>query len=189
MDKKKIENAVKMLLEAIGENPERPGIKKTPERYSRLCEEIFAGIDTKAGGILKPLPSEYCQDLVIVKDIPFYSMCEHHLMPFFGKVHVAYLPSKVVSGISKFPRIIDIFSKRLQVQERMTSQISDMIQKELKPKGVMVVVEAKHLCMSMRGVKKEGNSVVTISAKGTFNNSGKQAEILSIIKSVKTVNG
>ena len=169
MDKKKIEKAVKMLLEAIGEDPGRAGIKKTPERYARLCEEVFSGIKIKAGGILKPLPSEYCRDLVIVKDIPFYSMCEHHLLPFFGKCHIAYIPNnKKVLGISKLAEVVDILSKRLQVQESLTVDIIEAIMDFLRPKGAAVVMKARHMCMEMRGVKKSDTYAITSAVRGVF---------------------
>jgi len=182
MDKKKIEKAVRMILESIGEDPERPGISKTPERFARMCEEIFAGMREKAADVLKTLPSEKYRDMVLVRDIPFYSVCEHHLVPFFGKVHIAYVPSGRMTGLSKFARLVEAFSKRLQVQERITRQIADAFQKKLKPEGVFVMIEAVHLCMVMRGIKKERSSVVTVAARGVFKKSEKQAEVLNLIK-------
>lgn len=181
MDKKKIEAAIRMLFEAIGDDPDRPGIKKTPQRYARLCEEVFAGIGNDGAGLLNPLPSENYKELVMVRDITFYSMCEHHLLPFFGKVHIAYLPSKNVAGLSKFARLTEVFSRRPQVQERLTGQIASSIQKHLKPRGVLVVIEAMHLCMSMRGIKKESSRVVTLSARGVFERSDKQAEVMRLL--------
>jgi len=130
---------------------------------------------------LEALPSEKLKSTILVKDIPFYSMCEHHLLPFFGKVHIAYLPSKKIAGLSKFARLVDVLSRRLQVQERLTEQIVSCIHGQLRPAGAIVVVEAIHLCMSMRGIKKEGTKVFTLSAKGVFTRQGKQAEVMRFL--------
>ena len=155
MDKKKIVKAVKMILEAVGEDPQRADLLGTPERVAEMYEEILSGISADAGKQLEVLLSEGHDEIVLVKDIPLYSVCEHHLLPFIGKAHVAYVPQgNRVTGLSKLARVVDIYSKRLQVQERLTTQIADVIMKKLKPKGVMVVIEAEHLCMSMRGVIK-----------------------------------
>jgi len=182
MDKKKIERAVRMILEAIGENPERAGILKTPSRFARMCEEIFSGIREKPENVLSTLPAENYREVILIRDIPFYSICEHHLLPFFGRVHIAYIPSRKIAGLSKFARLVEVLSRRLQVQERFTNEISFIIQKNLKPRGILVIVEAEHLCMSMRGVKKEKSRIITISTKGIFSRQGKSAQVLNLIK-------
>lgn len=184
MDKKKIEKAVRMMLEAIGENPERKSLLKTPSRVAEMCEEIYGGLKYSApGGLLKALPAEKNEGTVIVKDIPFYSMCEHHLLPFFGKAHIAYIPDEKMAGLSKFARLVDVLAARPQVQERLTRQIASFVHESLKPKGVFVLVEATHLCMTMRGIKKGGSSVVTTCGKGVFANVKKQSGIILLMDS------
>ncbi|MEW6557784.1 MAG: GTP cyclohydrolase I FolE [Elusimicrobiota bacterium] len=186
MDRKKIEKAVKDILIAVGENPAREGLKKTPERVSKMYEEILAGYKKDANKELAIYYSEEKhEEIVLVKDIPFYSICEHHLLPFFGKVHIAYIPKKEkLLGISKIARVVDIFSKRLQLQERITKQLADIIMKKISPYGVMVVVEAEHLCMTMRGVKKPGAKIITSAVRGIFSKDAKtRSEALSLIKS------
>lgn len=168
IDKKKIETAVTMLLEGIGENTEREGIKETPQRVARMYEEIFAGIDKDAKEHLSKTFERESSDMVIEKDISFYSMCEHHLMPFFGVVHIAYIPNGKVVGISKLARTVEVFARRPQIQERMTEQIAKEIMNHLDAEGVIVKIEAEHLCMSMRGIKKPGSKTVTYKALGKF---------------------
>lgn len=179
---KKIEQAVRMLLEAIGENPNREGLRETPERVARMYEEIFGGGDEGPRESLAKQFNEDHHEMVLVKDIPFFSMCEHHFMPFFGKAHVAYIPNGHVVGISKLARVVESFARRPQVQERMTSQIADIIVEELKPQGVAVVCEAVHTCMTMRGVKKPGASVITSAMRGGFRNRiSTRNEVLALI--------
>ncbi len=182
INRKKIEQAVRLLLEAIGEDPEREGLLETPERVARMYEEIFGGGEEDPKESLAKQFDEQHHEMVLVKDIPFFSMCEHHLMPFFGKAHVAYIPNGHVVGISKLARVVEAFARRPQVQERMTSQIADMIEQELKPQGVAVVCEAVHTCMTMRGVKKPGATVVTSAMRGGFRSRiSTRAEVLALI--------
>ncbi len=184
MDKKKIAKAVKMILEAVGDNPQRPDLLATPERVASMYAEVLEGIGKDPAQELEVLLSENHDEIVLLKDIPLYSICEHHLLPFIGKAHVAYIPQgRRVTGLSKLARVVDLFAKRLQVQERLTTQIADLIMKKLRPKGVMVVIEAEHLCMSMRGVKKPGTTTVTSAVRGVFRTNEKtRAETLSLIK-------
>jgi len=184
MDKKKIEEGVRMILEAIGEDKDRPGLKATPRRVADMYEEVLGGLGKDAGKELEILKGENYDEIVLVKDIPLYSICEHHLLPFIGKAHVAYLPEGGrVTGLSKLARVVDTFSKRLQVQERLTTQIAEAIKEALKPKGVMVIIEAEHLCMSMRGIKKPGALTVTSAVRGIFRQSEKtRAEALALIR-------
>ena len=168
MDKEKIMQGMKLILEGMGEDVNRPGLVETPERIARMYEEIFGGMEQDASVPLsKTFPVEN-NEMVIEKDITFYSMCEHHFMPFYGKAHVAYIPNGKVVGLSKLARTVEIFAKRPQIQEQMTSQIVDAIMKELKPQGAMVMLEAEHMCMPMRGVKKPGSKTVTFAARGIF---------------------
>lgn len=183
IDKAKIETAVRMILEAIGEDPQREGLINTPGRVARLYEEVFSGLDKEPGDLLEVLFTEYHDELVLVKDIPLYSMCEHHLLPFYGKAHVAYIPKggKVV-GISKLARVTEAYARRPQLQERLTSQIADCINQTLKPHGVAVVIQAEHMCMTMRGVKKPGALTVTSAVRGIFETRAEtRAELLSLI--------
>ena len=184
MDKKKIIKGVKLILEGIGENPDRPGLKDTPKRVANLYEEIFSGLSTPTEEILKSIEGESHDEMVLIKDIPFYSVCEHHLLPFIGKAHVAYVPSKgKIVGLSKLARAVEIFAKRPQLQERLTAQLADLIMKKLKPKGAMVIVDAEHLCMSMRGVKKPGSRTVTSAVRGIFRTKeSTRTEVLELIK-------
>ena len=168
VDEAKVREAVKMLLEGIGEDPERNGLVETPDRIARMYTEIMAGYDVDpAVHLTKTFPTEN-NEMVVEKDIVFYSMCEHHMMPFYGKAHVAYIPNGKVVGLSKLARTVEVYARRLQIQERMTVQIADAIMKELQPKGVMILVEAEHLCMTMRGVKKPGSKTTTVVTKGAF---------------------
>ena len=168
VDKKKIEEAVTMLLEGIGDDPSREGLKDTPSRIARMYEEIFAGMDEDAKNHLSKRFTCDNSEIVLEKDITFYSMCEHHLLPFYGKAHVAYIPDGEVVGLSKLARTVEVFAKRPQLQERMTAQIADAIMDELGCKGAMVVIEAEHMCMTMRGIKKPGATTVTCVSRGAF---------------------
>lgn len=168
IDQEKVRKAVKLLLEAIGEDPRRTGLLETPDRVGRMYQEIFGPTEQSPRKALGRRFEEHHHEVVLVKDIPFFSMCEHHLMPFFGKVHIAYIPNGQVVGISKLARVMEAFARRPQVQERLTSQIADMIDEELKPGGVAVVMEAVHTCMTLRGVKKPGSTVVTSAMRGSF---------------------
>lgn len=186
MDLEKIEQGVRMILEGIGEDPEREGLLKTPSRVARMYEEVFAGLYQDPSVFFETTFDEHHEELVIVHDIPFYSMCEHHLAPFFGKAHVAYVPAKSgrICGISKLARLVDTFARRPQVQERLTSQVADTLMKELQPRGVIVIMEAEHLCMSMRGVKKPGSKTTTSAVRGIFKSSegsATRAEALSLL--------
>lgn len=184
INQKKIERAVKDILSAIGEDPGRDGIKDTPRRVARMYAELFAGIGKDPGKELTLFHNEDHEEMIMVKDIPFYSICEHHLVPFFGKAHIVYIPTKgKVTGLSKLVRVIEGFAKRPQVQERLTSEIADTLMERLKPRGVFVVIEAEHLCMSMRGVKKPGSVTVTSAVRGVFAKHEKtRAEALALIK-------
>jgi len=183
IDREKVKAAIKMLLEGIGEDPEREGLLETPERVARLYEETLSGCDEDAGDHLKKQFSAPKSEMVIEKDIVFHSTCEHHLLPFYGKVHIAYIPDGKVAGLSKIPRTVDAFARRLQLQEQMTVQIADAIEDFLAPKGVFVVVEAEHACMTMRGVKKTGVITVTTAARGEFEGDfGRQKLFMETIK-------
>ena len=168
VDQEKVKEAVKLMLEAIGEDTCREGLVDTPERIARMYAEILGGMGENPKDHLSKVFSIDNDDMVLEKDIVFYSMCEHHMLPFFGKVHVAYIPDGKVAGLSKLARTVEVFAKRLQLQERMTAQIADAVMECLSPKGVMVVVEAEHMCMTMRGVKKPGSHTVTMAARGAF---------------------
>lgn len=185
LDREKVEKAVSMILEGIGEQPEREGLRLTPRRVANMYEEIFSGLNRDPTDVLQAQFSEEHEEMIIVKDIPLYSVCEHHLMPFIGKAHVAYLPgeSGQITGISKLARVVDVLSKRLQVQERLTTEIADTIMQGLDALGVLVVIEAEHLCMSMRGVKKPGTVTVTSAVRGVFYKSpASRAEAMALIK-------
>ena len=171
MDQEKLKQAVSLLLEAIGEDKEREGLKDTPDRIARMYEEIFEGYDKDPKEILSKVFTADNSEMVIEKDITFYSMCEHHMMPFYGKAHIAYIPGEKVVGISKLARTVEVFARRLQIQERMTGQIADAIMESLGAKGAMVVLEAEHMCMTMRGVKKPGSKTVTVASRGAFSDS------------------
>ncbi|MBI5700735.1 GTP cyclohydrolase I FolE [Candidatus Saganbacteria bacterium] len=185
INKKKIEKAVKDILLAIGEDVNRSGIKDTPKRVAEMYEEVFSGLNDDPSKNLTIFKQEQHEEMIIVKDIPFYSICEHHLIPFFGKAHVVYIPKKGrVTGLSKLVKVVDGFAKRPQVQENLVSQIADTMMKKLDPHGVLVVIEAEHLCLSMRGVKKPGSMTVTSAVRGVFkSNATTRAEALSLIKS------
>jgi len=167
-DKEKVMEAVKLLLEGIGEDPTREGLLETPERVARMCEDIFGGMyEDPKEHLSKQFPASK-SELVIERDIVFYSMCEHHLLPFFGKAHVAYIPDGKVVGLSKIPRTVEVFARRPQLQEQMTVQIADAVEANLNAKGVMVFIEAEHTCMTMRGVKKPGVKTITTATRGLF---------------------
>jgi GTP cyclohydrolase IA len=172
VDTARIERAVTELLQALGEDPSRDGLVKTPVRVARMYEELFAGIGENPADHLEVTFAADHDEMVMVRDIPFASLCEHHLIPFIGKAHVAYIPGTDgrITGLSKLARLVDGYAKRLQVQERMTTEIADAVEQALAPRGVLVVVEAEHLCMSMRGVKKSGTSTVTSAVRGLFRN-------------------
>ncbi|MCX5748724.1 MAG: GTP cyclohydrolase I FolE [Candidatus Saganbacteria bacterium] len=182
---KKIEKAVKEILEAIGEDVDREGIKGTPARVARMYAELFAGLSKDPAKELTMFHNEDHEEMVMVRDIPFYSMCEHHLIPFIGMAHIVYIPRKGhITGLSKLVRVVEAFAKRPQVQERLTSQIADLLMKKMNPHGVLVIIEAEHLCMSMRGVKKPGAITTTSAVRGIFRrNAATRAEALSLIKS------
>ncbi len=168
IDKKKIETAVKLLLEGIGEDVNRPGLIDTPDRIARMCEEIFGGDEARVAKHLSKTFDCTNNDLVLEKDIPVYSMCEHHLLPFYGKACIAYIPDGKVAGLSKLARTVEEYSHHVQLQEQLTAQVADAMMKYLKPKGVMVVLEAEHMCMTMRGVKKPGAKTMTYMCRGVF---------------------
>lgn len=183
MDTKKIEKATKELLKAIGEDEKREGLLKTPERVAKSFEKLFGGYDKNPEDILTEFDGENYDEMIICKNIDFYSTCEHHMIPFFGKVSIGYIPNKKIIGISKLPRIVEIFSRRLQNQERMTMQIAKTLNSLLKPQGVGVVVEAQHLCTMARGVEKQNASITTSSFTGLFKKKMKtRSEFLGLIK-------
>lgn len=184
MDRIKIESGVRLILEGIGEDVGREGLADTPRRVADMYAEIFSGIDEDAGEHFCVTFNEGHQEMVLVRDIPLYSVCEHHLVPFLGRAHVAYIPGKHgrICGLSKLARVVDVFAKRPQVQERLTSQIADTIVEHLDPAGVIVVIEAEHLCMSMRGVRKPGSETVTSAVRGIFERkAATRAEAMSLI--------
>ncbi|MFD1177469.1 GTP cyclohydrolase I FolE [Paenibacillus puldeungensis] len=181
--REQIEYHVREILKLIGEDVEREGLLETPARVTRMYEEIFAGYDVDPRDVLGVTFEENHEELVIVKDIVYYSQCEHHMAPFFGKVHIGYIPSGRIAGLSKLARLVEAVTRRLQVQERITSQIADIMEEVLKPQGVMVVVEGEHLCMCARGVKKPGSKTVTSAVRGSFRtDAASRAEFLSLIK-------
>ncbi|MCI8890146.1 MAG: GTP cyclohydrolase I FolE [Eubacterium sp.] len=168
MDENKIREGVRLLLEGIGEDPLREGLIETPQRIARMYQEIFAGLKQDAAEPLSKTFHTEQTDMVLEKDISFYSTCEHHLLPFYGKAHVAYLPLGKVAGLSKLARTVEVYARRPQLQERMTAQIADAMMEHLQPRGVMVMLEAEHMCMTMRGIKKPGSRTVTYAARGLF---------------------
>ncbi len=181
----RIKDAVAEIMDALGVDMDRPGTRHTPERVAEMYMEIFSGIHEDPGSVLEVVFEEGHDEIVLVKDIPLYSMCEHHLMPFLGKAHVAYLPNEngQITGLSKLARLVDILSKRPQVQERLTTQIADTLEAKVNPRGVLVVVEAEHLCMTMRGVKKPGSVTVTSAVRGVFKtDASTRAEALGLIR-------
>lgn len=184
MDKARIEKAVREILYAIGEDPDREGLLDTPNRVARMYEEIFSGLNEDPKKHLEVyFQEEQYEELVLIKDIPFHSVCEHHLVPFFGKAHIGYLPKEGrLTGLSKLARVVDSVSKRPQLQERLTATIANVITEKLDPYGVIVVIEAEHMCMTMRGVKKPGSKTITSAIRGVFTSDSKsRAEVLSMI--------
>lgn len=184
MDKERIQNAVREILLAVGEDPDREGLLETPKRVANMYEEIFAGLTEDPKQHIKLFNEQSNDEMVIVKDIPFYSMCEHHLLPFFGKAHIGYIPSdNKIIGLSKLTRIVDNFAKKPQVQERLTSDIADFLNDNLQPKGVAVIMEAEHMCMTMRGARAAGSKTQTSALRGIMRTDAKtRAEVLSLLK-------
>ncbi|WP_139991628.1 GTP cyclohydrolase I FolE [Paenibacillus paridis] len=182
-NREQIEHHIKEILKLIGEDVEREGLLETPARVTRMYEEIFAGYEVDPREVLGVTFDEQHEELVIVKDIVYYSQCEHHMAPFFGKAHIGYLPSGKIAGLSKLARLVEAVTRRLQVQERITSQLADILAEELQPNGVMVVVEGEHLCMCARGVKKPGSMTVTSAVRGEFrSNPALRSEFLTLLK-------
>lgn len=186
VDRARAEAAVRELLLAMGEDPDRPGLQETPARVARACEEVFAGLHTDPTDVLNKSFAEDHNELVLVRDIPIYSTCEHHLVPFYGKAHIGYIPGTEgkVTGLSKLARLADLYAKRPQVQERLTSQIADALVDKLGAQAVIVVIECEHLCMAMRGIRKPGSTTTTSAVRGGFKtNAASRAEVLSLIRS------
>jgi GTP cyclohydrolase IA len=170
IDDKKIEEGVRLILEGVGEDPDRGGLKGTPARVARMYREVLGGVGVDASEVVTVVEGADHDEMIMVRDIPLYSLCEHHVLPFTGRAHVAYIPNKSqqITGLSKIARVVDVLSKRLQVQERLTTEIADAIDQALSPRGVFVVIEAEHLCMTMRGIKKPGSITVTSAVRGLF---------------------
>ncbi len=182
MDQEKIQKAIISIIEAIGDDPKREGLVGTPKRIAEMYADIFSGMHEDPQAHLKIGFEEGHQEMVITKDIPFYSMCEHHLLPFHGMAHIGYIPNGRVVGASKLSRVVDVFARRPQLQERLTTQIADMIVDSLQPRGVAVILEAEHLCMTMRGIKKPGSKMVTSAMRGLFRQrAATRAEFLTLI--------
>ena len=183
VDLEKVEQATRLLLDGIGEDPNRPGLVETPRRVAEMWQELVAGMDQRAEDIMTVLPCEEHDEMILMRDIPLVSLCEHHLVPFIGKAHVAYLPRKSrVTGLSKLARIVELEARKLQMQERLTTAIADDIMRTLDPKGVMVVLEAEHLCLAIRGVQKPGTITVTSVVRGIFRENEKtRAEALALL--------
>ena len=183
IDLPRIEAAVREILAAVGEDPEREGLRETPARVARMYAEMFAGLRQNPREHLRRTFTQKYDEMVLVKDIPFYSLCEHHMLPFFGSCHVGYLPKGKVVGLSKIPRLVGVFAHRLQLQERLTKEIAEALSEELAPRGVGVVVEARHLCMEMRGVQKPGGQLITSCMLGTFRKDARtRAEFLDLVR-------
>lgn len=182
-DRKKITKGVKLILEGIGEDLSREGLVRTPERMVEYFEEVLAGYESDPAAELRKYTTSNKDEMIILKDISFYSLCEHHLLPFFGKVHIVYIPQNdKVAGFSNMVNVVDILSHRLQVQERMTTEIADAMLRAIKPKGVMIVVEAEHLCLTMRGKKKPGSKIVTSAVRGLLRKEATKLEALSLME-------
>ena len=185
MDAAKIEQGVRLILEGVGEDPDRDGLVETPARVARMYEEVLCGMNEQPGELFAQMFDEGHQEMVIVHDIPVYSLCEHHLVPFYGLAHVAYVPNEDgrICGISKLARLVDVYARRLQVQERLTSQVADAIVEYMNPLGALVVMECEHMCMTMRGVKKPGCKTTTSAVRGSFRRSqDTRMEALSLIR-------
>ncbi len=182
MDKKRIEKAIKEIIEAIGDNPDREGLRRTPERVAKMYSELFKGINKNPEKVIRVYNTPHYDEIIILKDISFYSFCEHHLLPFFGKVHIAYIPKDdKITGFSNLIDIVQIYSERLQLQERMTAEIADSIMDVLKPMGVLVIIEARQLCLEIQGLKKIGQKTVTSAIKGVFKKESTRLEALNLI--------
>jgi GTP cyclohydrolase I len=183
VDQARIEKAVREILEAIGDDPDREGLRDTPERVGRFYAEVFSGVHNDPGDVVDAFfGDEHYQEIVIVREIPFYSMCEHHLVPFHGQAHVGYMPRGRVTGLSKLARLVDGFARRPQMQERLTAQVADSLCERLDPLGVIVVIEAEHLCMSMRGVRKPGAKTVTSAVRGVMESNAKtRSEAMALL--------
>ena len=183
LDKQKIEESVRLFLEGIGEDADREGLRETPSRVARMCQEIYGGLDQDAGVHLAKQFTVEDNELVLEKDITFYSTCEHHLLPFYGKAHIAYIPNCKVAGLSKLARTVEVYARRAQIQEKLTAQIADAIWEHLKPQGVMVMIEAEHMCMTMRGIKKPGSKTMSCVTRGVLkDNLEMQKLILGMVK-------
>jgi GTP cyclohydrolase I len=183
MDKKKIQKAVRMILEAVGEDVKRDGLRDTPRRVADFYEEIFAGLSQDPEGQLKLYSAPNQDEMIIAKDIFFHSLCEHHLLPFFGKAHIAYVPTdNKITGFSRLVRVIEVLARRPQLQERLTAEIADVLTKVLKPKGVLVILEAEQMCLTMRGLKKPGSVTITSAMRGTLKKDALRKEALALIK-------
>jgi len=181
VDKQKVEKAIALLLEGIGEDVDREGLLETPARIARMCEEIYGGLEENAREHLAKTFQVSNNEMVLEKEITIYSMCEHHLMPFYGKAHVAYIPDEKVVGLSKLARTVEVFTRRPQIQERLTAQIADALMEYLAPKGVMVVIEAEHMCMTMRGVRRPGTKTLTYVCRGEYE---REAELRNTVFSL-----
>lgn len=183
IDQARIEKAVREILEAIGDDPDREGLRDTPERVGRFYAEVFSGVHNDPGDVVDAFfGEEHYQEIVIVREIPFYSMCEHHLVPFHGQAHVGYMPRGRVTGLSKLARLVDGYARRPQMQERLTAQVADTLCERLDPLGVIVVIEAEHLCMSMRGVRKPGATTVTSAVRGIMESNAKtRSEAMALL--------
>ncbi len=183
MDKDMVKKGVEYILKGLGEDPNRNGLERTPARVAEMFEDILSGMETNPEASVKVFETQDYDEIILVKDIPLYSICEHHLLPFIGKAHVAYIPKdSMVTGLSNLARVVDVYAKRLQVQERLTVQVADTLMKTLNPMGVIVVIEAEHLCMSMRGIKKPGSRAVTSAVRGIFRrNAATRAEVMELI--------
>lgn len=182
IDQEKIKQGVKLLLEGIGENPSREGLADTPDRVARMYEEIYGGMEETAKEHLSKVFTSDNSGIVLERDIPFYSTCEHHLMPFYGKAHVAYLPQGKVVGLSKLARTVEVYARRLQIQEQLTGQIADAIMEHLGPRGALVILEAEHMCMTMRGVRKPGSKTVTMAVRGAFEDTAMQEQVYHMLR-------
>ncbi len=183
LDLQRIQEAVRQIIEAIGEDPQRPGLADTPRRIAQLYAEMFSGLQEDPTSILTPVFPEAHEEMVILRHIPFYSLCEHHFLPFYGHAHVGYVPRGQVVGASKIARLVDVLARRPQLQERLTTQVADVLMEVLRPQGVAVVVEAEHLCLSMRGVQKPGAVLVTSAVRGVFRRRGvTRSEFLALVR-------
>ena len=183
IQEQRIQEAVSNLLEAIGEDPRRQGLQQTPQRVARMYQELFSGIGLDPGEAIDTVFDAENQDPVVLRDIPFHSICEHHLLPFFGMAQLAYIPNGKIAGLSKLARSLEVATRRLQVQERLPAQVADALAQALNPSGVAVELEAEHLCMSMRGIQKPGNRVITTAVRGPFANGGLDREgLLALLK-------